>query len=419
MEASGLPVIATRILGVLVLGGRSTLVATLSAMLERSGPIRLRHWAEETGGGLLTLYESPLRFEVFRYLLSLLAKLLPIAFFAAAWSMLRTTVAGPWALWGAVAVVAGVLGLTEMLIRVLVGRDPEQVLRRLTPIYRAVRALLVPVLALVAPLLPASAVDRRDDEDGVTDDEIEAFLTVGTQEGILEPGEEDLIHRVIDFGDSLVKSVVTPRIDMICAQVESDLETLASLFLESKHSRIPIYEGSVDQIIGVLHIRDLLRGLRSSEPSSVRKLAMPPYFVPETKPLNELLHEFQAQRQQLAIVVDEYGGTSGLVTVEDLLEEIVGEIQDEYDEALPVNESLPDGGWRIDGGAPLETLDELFEVDVEDEPYETVGGMIFGLLGDVPGGGESLEAHGLSFEVERVENRRVRSVLVRRLRDAG
>ena len=403
-------------LGVLALGALTALVTILSAMLERSGPIRLRYWAEEAGGALLSLYESPVRFEVFRYLLSWLAKLLPLAFFVAAWLLLlRARAEGATAAWGGGAVVAVVLGLTEMLSRALVGRNPEQVLRRLTPVYRAVRRLLMPLVALLGHLFPDSMVERREDEDQVTDDEIEAYLSVGTQEGILEPGEEDLIHRVIDFGDTLVKTVVTPRIDMVCAPADSDLQALAELFLESKHSRIPIYEGSVDQIVGVLHIRDLLRGLRSPEPLSVRELAMSPYFVPDTKPLNELLEEFQAQRQQLAIIVDEYGGTAGMVTVEDLLEEIVGDIQDEYEEEVPVNESLPDGRWRIDGGAPLETLEELFEAEVEEEPYETVGGLIFGLLGYVPAPGESLEAHGLSFEVERVENRRVRSVLVRRV----
>jgi CBS domain containing-hemolysin-like protein len=399
-------------LGILALAVVTALVAILAAMLERSGPIRLRHWAEEAGGGLLGLFGSPVRFEVFRYLLSWLAKLLPLALFLAVWSAFRSLATDRVVLLSAGVAVAAVLGLSEMLSRAFVGRDPEEALRRLTPVYRTVRPLLLPVVALLAPLFPASMVQRLDDEDEVTDDEIEAFLPVGTQEGILEPGEEDLIARVIDFGDTLVKSVVTPRIDMVCAPADSDLETLAALFLESKHSRIPIYESSVDQVVGVLHIRDLLEGLRADKLPVARDLAMPPYFVPETKPLNELLEEFKAQHQQLAVVVDEYGGTSGMVTVEDLLEEIVGDIQDEHDEAVPINESLPDGRWRIDGGASLETLEELFAAEVEEEPYETVGGLIFGLLGYVPEPGERLESHGLSFQVERVENRRVRSVLV-------
>jgi putative hemolysin len=249
----------------------------------------------------------------------------------------------------------------------------------------------------------------------VTEDEIEAFIDVGTKEGILDPGEEELIMGVIDFGDTLVRSVVTPRIDIVCASVDSDMDELADLFLSSKHSRIPIYRESVDHIVGVLHIRDLLRGQRSSTPMALKDLAMPPYFVPETKPLTELLKEFQEQRQQIAMVVDEYGGTAGIVTVEDLLEEIVGEIEDEHDEAAPIQEALPNGSWRIDGRESLELLDELFDVDIEEEPFETVGGLIFGRLGSVPRPGEAVESHGLKLMVERIDGRRIRSVLVEKL----
>jgi putative hemolysin len=266
--------------------------------------------------------------------------------------------------------------------------------------------------------MPAAVVERREDEGQVTEDEIEAFLDVGTREGILEPGEDDLIQRLIDFGDTVVRSVVTPRIDMVCAPVNSSLESLAELFLSSKHSRIPVYQESVDHIVGILHIRDLLRGLRDGAGPSVSDLMMEPYFVPETKPLSELLSEFQALHLQMAIVVDEYGGTSGMVTVEDLLEEIVGEIQDEHDESAPVNEPLEDGGWRLDGRAPLESLDELFEVELDEEAYETIGGLIFGTLGYVPEPGECVEIGGLRFRIESVEQRRISSVAVHPIQGA-
>lgn len=390
----------------------AVLVQVLSALVERSGPIRLRHWAEEAGGRVLQLYDTPLKFEAFRFLLGWSAKLAPLVLFLAVWPIYSTGTshATQWSI-GTVAVL---LALTELISRSLVGRDPEGALRRLTGLYRLALWLLTPLLIPLAPLFPSSVVERQEDEDAVTVDEIEAYISVGTQEGILEPGEEDLILRVIDFGDTLVKSVVTPRIDMVCAPVDTDLEALAELFLSSKHSRIPVYRESVDQIVGILHIRDLLRGLRSAGSATVEELALSPYFVPETKPLNEMLKEFQAQRQQVAIVVDEYGGTFGMVTVEDLLEEIVGEIEDEHDDSSPQSEILPDGRWRVDGRVSLETLDELFDVDLEAEPYETVGGLIFGLLGLVPGPGQVVEAHGLVLEVEKVEERRIKSVLVGR-----
>lgn len=385
----------------------------MSALLERTSPIRLRHWAEESEGRLLDLYEQPMRFEVYRFLIGLLTKLSALALLLAVFPLISSQSENP-ILWSAL-VVALLLGFTELLSRSLVARDPEGALRRLTVPYRVSLFVLRPLVVVLTPLLPSSILDRQEDaENGVTDDEIEAFISVGTQEGIIEPGEEELIQGVIDFGDTLVKSVVTPRIDMVCAPVESDLEGLAELFLSSRHSRIPVYQETVDHIVGVLHIRDLFRGIRSDESPSVSELTIDPYFVPETKPLSDLLREFQASRQQVAIVVDEYGGTAGMVTVEDLLEEIVGEIEDEHDVAQPKNEALVDGGWRVDGRAPLETLNELFDVVIAEESYETVGGLIFGSLGYVPKAGEVVDSHGLVLEVERVENRRVKSVLVRR-----
>jgi CBS domain containing-hemolysin-like protein len=373
----------------------------------------LRYWAEEASGRLLGLFEEPLKFEVFRYLLSWLARMATVGLFLVLLSLTRT----PWSpSWLVAMVTLGlILAATELVIRSLVGRDPERALRRFTGIYRVALFFLMPFISALAPLMPAAVVERREDEGEVTEDEIEAFLDVGTREGILDPGEDDLIQRVIDFGDTVVRSVVTPRIDMVCAPVSSSLETLAELFLSSKHSRIPVYQASVDHIVGVLHIRDLLQGLRDEGDSSAEDLAMEPYFVPETKPLNELLSEFQALHLQMAIVVDEYGGTSGMVTVEDLLEEIVGEIEDEHDEAAPVNERLEDGGWRLDGRVPVESLDELFDVELEEEAYETIGGLIFGTLGYVPQPGESLEVGGLRFQIESIDQRRISSVAVHRV----
>ncbi|MGB5658490.1 MAG: hemolysin family protein [Thermoanaerobaculia bacterium] len=397
----------------LVLTVFTVLVQLLAALLDRSGPIRLRYWAEEASGRLLGLFEEPLKFEVFRYLLSWLARMATVGLFLVLLSLTRTLWSPSWLV--AMVTLGLILAATELVIRSLVGRDPERALRRFTGIYRVALFFLMPFISALAPLMPAAVVERREDEGEVTEDEIEAFLDVGAREGILDPGEEDLIQRVIDFGDTVVRSVVTPRIDMVCAPVSSSLESLAELFLSSKHSRIPVYQASVDHIVGVLHIRDLLQGLRDEGDTRAEDLAMEPYFVPETKPLNELLSEFQALHLQMAIVVDEYGGTSGMVTVEDLLEEIVGEIEDEHDEAAPVNELLEDGGWRLDGRVPVESLDELFDVELEEEAYETIGGLIFGTLGYVPQPGESLEVGGLRFQIESIDQRRISSVAVHRV----
>jgi len=393
-------------LGAALLLALSGLLAVQASMLERSGSIRRRLWAEEAGGRLQRLNESAPHLTAFRYLLSFFARLAPLVVLVA----LLRVLPGHWT---ALAAVALWLAFLEGLNRVLVGRDPESALRWLTGSYRLALTMLAPLVKLLAPLLGGPATDRKEDEDQVSEEEIEAFIDVGTREGILDPGEDDLIMRVIDFGDAVVKSVLTPRIDMVAAPCESGLEELADLFLEAKHTRVPLYRDSVDQIVGVLHIRDLLAGLRSPSSPSVEELAMSPYVVPETKPLNELLREFQSSRQQLAIVVDEFGGTVGLATVEDLLEEIVGEIVDEHEEIPEINLELPDGSWKLDGATPVDTLHILFGVDVADEPFETVGGLVFGRLGHLPATGQRIEALGLEMIVRRVEDRRIKSVIVR------
>jgi CBS domain containing-hemolysin-like protein len=400
----------------------SVLAAVLSALLERSGPIRLRHWAEEAGGRLRRLYDAPVRFAVFRYILSLIARLAPIGLYVALSEILahfHRAHPSAWALAGVLVIVAGI----ETTNRTLVGHDPERALRALTRVYRVVLLILSPVLTVLTPLVPAVSLerDRQDggEEESATDEEIEAFIDVGTREGILEPEQGEWLWSIVDFRDTAVRSVMTPRIDMICAPVESALDVLADRFVESGHSRIPVYQDSIDNIVGILHIRDVLRALRSPEPPPVAELIKPPLFIPETKPLGELLKELQARFQQVAIVVDEYGGTAGLVTVEDLIEEIVGEIMDEHEALVAELEPLENGAYRLDGRAHIDLLDELFQVEIEDPEYETVAGLIFSALGHVPQVGESVDCFGLRFTVEAVADRRIQTVRVERIPAPG
>jgi CBS domain containing-hemolysin-like protein len=389
----------------MILGG-------LSAMIERSGPIRLRHWGQNAGGRLSILQSQPRRFELFRLLLSLLSRLSVAALFGS--MLMLGTALGYKGLSLALGGTALVVMMSEILNRVLVGRNPEAVLERLTPLFRLAYFLLRPVLVVMLPLLPSAAIRRMEDDspDEASEEEIEAFIDVGSREGIIDSGDEDLILRVIDFGDSLVKSVMTPRMDMVCTPADVDLDTLVDLFVDSKHSRIPIYQDSIDSVVGVLHIRDVLPMLQESARVDLLRLAHPPHFVPATKRLDQLLSELQALHQTLAVVVDEYGGTAGLVTIEDLLEEIVGEIVDEDELLEPQNEPLENGAWRIQANTPLSELAEIFDLSIEDETYETVGGLIFGSLESVAEPGESIESYGLRFEVEEVGKRRIRSAIV-------
>jgi CBS domain containing-hemolysin-like protein len=390
--------------------------SVLSALLERSGPIRLRHWAEEAGGRLRRLYDSPTRFVVFRFILSLAARLAPIGLYVSLAEILAHFHRAHPAAWALLAVLI-VVAAIEMTNRALVGKDPERALRALTRVYRAVLLVLSPLLTLLSPLVPAVSLerDRREDgseEESASDEEIEAFIDVGTREGILEPEQGAMLWSIVDFRDTLVRSVMTPRIDMICASVDSSLDVLVERFVESGHSRIPLFQDSIDNIVGILHIRDLLRASRLPDPPPAQGLIKPPLFIPETKPLGELLKELQARFQQVAIVVDEYGGTAGLVTVEDLIEEIVGEIMDEHEALAAELEPLENGGYRLDGRAHIDLLDELFRVEIEDPEYETVAGLIFSALGHVPQVGESVDCFSLRFTVEAVADRRIQTVRV-------
>jgi CBS domain containing-hemolysin-like protein len=400
----------------------SVAASVLSALLERSGPIRLRHWAEEAGGSLRRLYDNPVRFGVFRYILSLAGRLVPIALFLALAELLwawNRQFPRSWAL----AVVLLLVACTEAVNRILLAHNPEGALRALTRLYRVALFLATSFVALLAPLVPARSLERREEgeegDNAASDEEIEAFIDVGTREGILEPEQGEWLWSIVDFSDTLARSVMTPRIDMVCAPIDSALDTLADRFVESGHSRIPLYQDNIDHIVGILHIRDVLRALRLPAAPAPRDLIKPPLFIPETKPLGELLKELQARFQQVAIVVDEYGGTAGLVTVEDLLEEIVGEIMDEHEALVAELEPLENGGYRLDGRARIELLDELFEVEIEDPEYETVAGLIFSALGHVPQPGETVDRFGLRFTVEAVADRRIQTVRVEKIPEGG
>lgn len=395
-------------------------LSILSALLERSGPLRLHAWAEEEGGPRLArLYHEAGRFEGFRLALSLGASLAPLALGAVIERLLRPYFEAPaGSILTAFAVVACVILICEVFHRRLTARSAERALAVASPLYRLLLWPALPAVALTAPLFHRPEVDPEDDEEELSDGQLDAFVDLGAQEGILEPAGEALLRRVVGFADITVKSLMTPRIEMVGMSADSSLDALVAAAVESGHSRLPLYEGSVDHIVGIVYLRDVLRAQRAGETPTARELAKAAPFVPETKPADQMLREFQAGYQQLAIVVDEFGGTSGLVTVEDLVEELVGDLADEGEQVTAECEALPGGGWRLDGATEIEKLEELFEDDWDETPYETVGGLVFGLFGYVPRVGESVADHGLVFTVEDVAERRVSRVRVER-RTAG
>jgi CBS domain containing-hemolysin-like protein len=254
-------------------------------------------------------------------------------------------------------------------------------------------------------------------EAQITAEELKLIVERGGEQGVLEAEEEQMINAVIELGERRVHEVMVPRVAVAGIRADASFEEAIDIVVQEGHSRVPAYDDSIDEVVGILYAKDLLPYLKSdSAPRpSLRTLLRPPVLVPESMTIDDLLHEFQRRKVHIAIVLDEYGGTAGIVTIEDLLEEIVGEIQDEYDVEEPIVVRLSEHEARVDGRADVDELGELFdiELDLEDEEeYDTVGGLVYHRVGGVPSPGDTVELNGMTLTVETTDGRRVGKVLV-------
>ena len=281
-----------------------------------------------------------------------------------------------------------------------------------------VRILTRALIRLSNILLPGKG---RDEGPVVSEEELLAFAEVAMEEGEIETEERTLIRSIIDFGDTVAREVMVPRPDMVTCEASSTADAVIDLALEHGFSRIPVVgEGGVDDTLGVVYVKDLMRAARDGrnrEP--VAGLVRPAMFVPETKRVPELMREMQATKQHMAIVVDEYGGTAGLVTLEDLIEELVGEIVDEYDADTPQVERLPNGDLRVSGRLSLDEANEDLGLDLPTGDWDTVAGLVFTQLGHVPEQGEAVDVVGYRLCADVVDGRRIERVRITpRQRDA-
>ncbi len=266
-----------------------------------------------------------------------------------------------------------------------------------------------------------SALSRiiRGRTRALTEKELQEAINSSEEEGILNESEGDMLQSIFEFGDTIVREVMVPRTDMVCCPLDAKLSTFLELIIRSGHSRVPLYEGSTDKIVGVVYAKDLLRNWGASDDAlKLSDVMRPPYFIPETKRIEDLLRDFRTRRVHMAIAVDEYGGTSGLITIEDLLEEIVGDIQDEYDLEVPWVQLQDDGTLLVDGRANVEELEEFYNIVIPREKFDTVGGYLFHLLGSVPSAGEKIVDNGLVMMVEESDERRIGMVRIWRDTDA-
>lgn len=278
------------------------------------------------------------------------------------------------------------------------------------------RMLWLPTRALIGVaniLLPGKGLKTGP---FVTEEEIRSMAEVGHEEGVIEEHEKQMIHSVFRFGDRIVRDVMVPRPDIVGVEVTSPLERAVALIVQWSLTRIPAYRGDLDRTEGIVHAKDVLKVLQTGRNEvPLAKLLRPVHFVPESKRAAELLREMQQEKFQLAMVSDEYGLVSGLVTMEDLLEELVGEISDEHDLQPPDIVPLGENRYRVNAALPITELNDTLDADLPRESWNTVGGLMFGLLGRIPEQGAEAELEGFRFTAEKVQGRRIVTVLVTRL----
>jgi len=257
----------------------------------------------------------------------------------------------------------------------------------------------------------------------VTEAEIRSMAEVAAEESVIEEEEKEMIHSIFEFGDTVVREVMVPRPDIVGVDVTTPLDDVLEMMLEKGFSRMPVWEdGDVNKIVGLVYAKDVMRVLHRSrsgrngrrDAKKLKDILRKAMFVPESKKVSELLREMQAKKLHMAIVVDEYGDTDGLVTLEDLLEEIVGEIEDEYDRDEPQVKPIDANTFLVNGRLPIDELSELLDVELPDAEWDTVGGLMAGLLGQVPKRGQEVAFQGLTFRAERVQGRRIGQVLIRK-----
>ncbi len=322
-----------------------------------------------------------------------------------------------WSLFIEVVVVTFILLIFgEITPKVLAVKHPVRFAKRVVFLINLVYLGLYPISAALEQftIYFSRIFNLQKKENFLSEDELKALIELGEEKGTIQEEEKEMIDSIFEFGETTVREIMVPRIDMICVEVRTPLDELVKKIQEAGHSRIPVYQERIDNIVGIIHAKDLIPYLvKAEKPKSLKELTRPAYFVPESKKIDELLREFQQERTHMAIVVDEYGGTAGLVTLEDVIEEIVGEIQDEYDREQPLFRKIAENIWLVDARIDIAEFNENFPEPIpEDEDYESLGGFIFSIIGSVPEEKESISYGNYTFQVEKLKGQRIVHVKV-------
>ncbi len=329
---------------------------------------------------------------------------------------------GPWGLGGAALILSLVMVvLSSLLPRYVVRNNRRFFLLGSLFLMQLFRFLLAPLLWFVAKAVKAASrvfgVDLSIQNSFVTKEDIEQAVKIGEAAGAIEESERKMIHSVILFEETRVSEIMVPRTDMHMLELLDPMEDVIVCLQQYGHSRIPVYEYNPDNVVGILYVKDLLQNLGSHNGAPLRSSLRKPLFVPETMKISDLFKVMQSQQIHMAIAVDEYGGTAGIITLEDLLEEIVGEIQDEYDREEPEIEKLSDNSWRIQAGLPLSDVNEVAGSDFQSDDVDSLGGYLLNLFGSFPKKGDSIQDGPWTFVVSGVGDHRITEVVLRRARE--
>ena len=324
-------------------------------------------------------------------------------------------------LWAFASVVVVIALFRQLFPQMIVQSDPERVLLRLLPVLGPLYRLLQWVSSPLTILLRAFEASQlknqlnEDVEEDASEEEIQAYLGVGAEEGIIEEDESELIQSALEFGDTLVREIMTPRTEIIAIEETATMRELKDVMVSSKFSRIPVYRERIDHIVGVVYVRNLLSHLGDGNGANpITPLINKPWFVPETKKVSALLKEMQVNAAHMVVLIDEYTSVSGLVTIEDVLEEIVGDIRDE-DELERIDLAYEgEGNYIVHGGAEIQELEETLGVDLGEPDVTTVSGLVVNHLGKVPGPGETIVLDGLSVKILSSDRKKIQTMRIRK-----
>ncbi len=416
MDISGAEV-AVRLIALALLLGAAGFLAAAEISLVSVSIIRVRKLEEEGVGHAKRL--AALLGKVDRFLPTILVLTLLTSIGGSA---LATSLAIRLKLPGGAALATGVMTLlifvfAEMAPKTYANNNTERVALRVSGVIGALSKVLYPAIKVLIMLsnglirLFGGHVTKQG--PFVTEGDIKALVTVAEEQEVIEEQEKKLIDSIFEFTEALVRGVMVPRTDIVALEDDSTLEMALELIMRTGYSRIPVYRENLDDILGILYAKDLLPYLKRGEIDVFpRDILRESFFIPETKRVSELLTELRARKMHIAIALDEYGGTAGLVTIEDLLEEIVGEIFDEYDREIVFSEPLGEDRYRFDARISIDDLNEILGTRLPSEEWDTLGGLFFNLVGSVPKPGDSVEYDGLTISAERMIGRRISKIII-------